>query len=148
MGKPKVAEANVSFLRRTEYISSSTPKRPEGGNARALLVQARKPARPAPDAAEDSPEAIKRKIDRSFELAELERKEPKRVKHPSKRHLKLVEAVPLLPDLDAFPDSGAYVTIKFLTNPVPSSGEYDRRLLSAMLRPVERTPSEEALRTT
>ncbi|KJZ72168.1 hypothetical protein HIM_08433 [Hirsutella minnesotensis 3608] len=145
LGKLKVAEANVSFLRRTEYISSSTPKRPESGNPRGLLVRARKPARPAPDAAADSPQAIKRKIDRGFEAAEFDLKDPKRVKHPSKKHLKLVEAMPLLPDLDAFPDSGAYVTIKFLTNPVPSSRDYDTRLLSGLFRPIDRTPAEEAL---
>ncbi|GJN68902.1 RNA polymerase II-associated, Paf1 [Purpureocillium lilacinum] len=145
LGKPKVAEANVSFLRRTEYISSSTPKRPEGNNARALLARARKPARPAPDAAADSPAAIKRKIDRSFEVAEADLKDTKRVKHPTKKNLKLVDAVPLLPDLDAFPDSGAYVTIKFLTNPITNATQYDTRLLSGLFRPIDRTPAEEAM---
>ncbi|PNY27894.1 RNA polymerase II-associated protein 1-like protein [Tolypocladium capitatum] len=145
LGKLKVAEANVSFLRRTEYISSSTTKRPESGNARVLLAKARKPPRPAPDAAADSPQAVKRKIDRGFEVAELDLKDAKRVRHPSKKHLKLVEAVPLLPDLDSFPDSGAYVTIKFLTNPVTGKTEYDDRLLSGLFRPLDRTAKEEAM---
>ncbi|KAK2590170.1 hypothetical protein QQS21_012150 [Conoideocrella luteorostrata] len=144
LGKLKVAEANVSFLRRTEYISSTTPKRYEGGNPRALLAKARKPARTAPDAAADSPQVIKRKIDRGFDIAQQDLKDAKRVKHPTKKHLKVVEAVPLLPDLDAFPDSGAYVTVKFLTNPVSSANEYDSRLPSGLFRPIERTESEEA----
>ncbi|KAG6013642.1 hypothetical protein E4U43_007179 [Claviceps pusilla] len=144
LGKPKVAEANVSFLRRTEYISSTTPKRLDASNPRALLPKAKRPPRPAPDAAADSPLAIKRKIDRSFDIARQDLKDVKRVKHPTKRHLKVVEAIPLLPDLDAFPDSGAYVTIKFLTNPVSSASEYDSRLLSGLFRPIERTESEEA----
>ncbi|KAG5922678.1 hypothetical protein E4U42_005402 [Claviceps africana] len=144
LGKPKVAEANVSFLRRTEYISSTTTKRLDASNPRALLPKAKRPARAAPDAAADSPLAIKRKIDRSFEIARQDLKDVKRVKHPTKKHLKVVEAVPLLPDLDAFPDSGAYVTIKFLTNPVSSANEYDTRLLSGLFRPIERTESEEA----
>ncbi|KAH7328463.1 RNA polymerase II-associated [Stachybotrys elegans] len=145
LGKPKVAEANVSFLRRTEYISSITPsKRSDPGNARALLAKAKKPIRRAPEAAADSPQVIKRKIDRGFEIAEADLKDPKRVKHPSKKNLKLVDARPFIPDLDAFPDSGAYVTIKFLNNPVPSSSKYDRRLLTGLFRPIERTPAEEA----
>lgn len=136
----------MSFLRRTEYISSSMPRRPDGAHhARGLLVRARRPARPAPDASADSPQAIKREIDRGFDAAAQDLADPKRVRHPAKKHLKLVEALPLLPDLDAFPDSGAYVTIKFLTNPVPSSREYDGRLLSGLFRPLDRTPAEEAL---
>jgi RNA polymerase II-associated factor 1 len=144
LGKPKVAEANVSFLRRTEYISSMVPKRYEGSSPRALLTRAKKPAQRAAPAA-DSPEVIKRKIDKSFDIAEQDLKDPKRIKHPSKKHLKLVNATPLLPDLDAFPDSGAYVTIKFLTNPIPGTGsKYDDRLSSSVFRPLDKTPEEEA----
>lgn len=139
LGKPKVAEANVSFLRRTEYISSSVTKRHE--MPRALLARHKK--RHIIEPAADSPHAIKRKIDKSFELAEQDLKDPKRIKHPSKRHLKLVDAAPLIPDLDAFPDSGAYVTIKFLTNPVTSSNVYDSRLSCSLFKPIDRTQAEE-----
>lgn len=119
------------------------PKAHKTSSPRALLTKSKRPSRP--DAAADSPEVIKRKIDRSFEIAEQDLKDPKRVKHPSKKHLKLVEAMPLLPDLDAFPDSGAYVTIKFLTNPMSlSSSKYDTRLLSGLFRPIDRTEAEEA----
>lgn len=119
------------------------PKTNVGKAPRALLAKARKPNQ-AP-AAVDSPQVIKRKIDRSFDVAETDLKDPKRVKHPSKKHLKLVEAVPLLPDLDAFPDSGAYVTIKFLTNPTPGTGsKYDSRLASSVFRPLDKTQEEEA----
>lgn len=86
---------------------------------------------------------IKRKIDRGFELAAEERKHYKRVKHPSKRNLELVDATPLLPDLESFPDSGAFVTIKFATAPVQMSTEYDKRLLASFFRPIDRTPAEE-----
>ncbi|PON28030.1 hypothetical protein TGAM01_v203167 [Trichoderma gamsii] len=143
LGKPKVAEANVSFLRRTEYISSLVPKRFEANHPRALLAKSRRPAK-RPEPAADSPQVIKRKIDKGFEIAEQDLKDPKRIKHPSKKHLKLVDALPLVPDLDAFPDSGAYVTIKFLTNPVSSSNEYDNRLRSGLFRPIDRTAAEEA----
>ncbi|KAF4121273.1 hypothetical protein GMORB2_2235 [Geosmithia morbida] len=146
LGKRKVAEANVSFLRRTEYISSLTSKRFESSNPRAMLTGVRKPARRSPERAADSPQVIKRKIDRSFELAgeELDERNRKRVRHPSRKDLELVEATPLLPDLEAFPDSGAFVTIKFGVNPVPKSGEYDRRLLTSLFKPIDRTEAEDA----
>lgn len=145
LGKRKAAESNVSFLRRTEYISSLTSKRVESSNPRALLNAARKPARRSPERAADSPQVIKRKIDRSFDLAEeeLEERNRKRVKHPSRKDLELVDAAPLLPDLQAFPDSGAFVTIKFGTNPVSNTAEYDKRLLSSLFKPIERTEAEE-----
>lgn len=149
LGKRKAAESSVSFLRRTEYISSLTTKRFESSNPRALLTGAgaRKPTRRSPERAADSPAAIKRKIERSFELAgeELDVRNRKRVRHPSRRDLELVDASPLLPDLHAFPDSGAFVTIKFGVNPVNKTrgGEYDRRLLTSLFKPIERTEAEE-----
>ena len=110
-----------------------------------MLAKNKKPVRRALEAAADSPQAIKRKIDQSFEFAERDLNDVKKLKHPTKKHLQLVEAVPLIPDLDAFPDSGAYVTIKFLTNPVQSGSEYDNRLLSGLFRPIDRTAAEEAV---
>ena len=144
MGKRKVAESNVSFLRRTEYISSLGTKRVEASSSpRALLNTTKKVVRRSPEPAADSPRVIKRKIERSFDLAEEELKNHKRVKHPTKKNLELVDATPLIPDLDAFPDSGAFVTIKFATNPVASSSEYDKRLLTSLFKPIERTEAEE-----
>lgn len=109
---------------------------------RALLPKAQK-RRHVVEAVADSPHAIKRKIDKGFEAAEADLKDPKRVKHPSKRHLKLMDAHPLIPDLDAFPDSGAYVIIQFLNNPVAGSSEYDSRLLSGLFKPIDRTQAED-----
>lgn len=143
LGKPKVAEANVSFLRRTEYISSlaSTSKDLNGGG-RVLLKKGPRP-RKAPEAAADSPEVIKRKIDKSFEVAEQYLRDPKRIKHPSRKNLTLVDSRPLLPDVEAMPDSGAYVSVKFLTNPVQSGSTYDTRLLKGIFRPTDRSQEEE-----
>ncbi|OAA67385.1 RNA polymerase II-associated, Paf1 [Cordyceps fumosorosea ARSEF 2679] len=148
LGKPKVAEANVSFLRRTEYISSLATKRFEGNSPRALLMKAKRPVPRQAEAAANAPQTIKRKIERSFDVAEEELKDPKRIRHPTKKHLKAVEVTPLLPDLDAFPDSGAYVTIKFLTNPMAGGGggsgsKFDARLLSSLFRPIDKTENEE-----
>lgn len=118
-------------------------KQLKGAAPRAFINPKKKPARRSPEPGADTPAGIKRKIDRSFEFAEQERKDYKRVKHPSKKNLSLVDASPLVPDLDAFPDSGAFITIKFSNNPVPSSTEYDKRLLNSIFRPMERTSAEE-----
>ena len=108
-----------------------------------MLIKNKKVQRRATEVAADSPQNIKRKIDIGFSIAETEMKDKKRLKHPSRKGLTLVDAAPLLPDLDAFPDSGAYVTIKFLTNPVQSGSHYDNRLLSGIFRPIDRTEQEE-----
>ncbi|KAI0911478.1 RNA polymerase II-associated [Ustulina deusta] len=138
LGKPKPADSAVSFLRRTEYISSVTAKsKHEAGPLRSLNPTAlRRPAkRPSPEPDKDSPAYVKRKIDQSFSAAAANLKDKSRVRHPTKRHLKLVDSYPMVPDLEAFPDYGGYFTIKFTNNPVPASGFYDKRLLNAVIKP-------------
>lgn len=148
LGKPKAGDAAVSFLRRTEYISSATTSsRPstniflnKPGASTTKRPQKRR-ASPEPD--RGSPAWIKRRIEKSFEIAAANLADPSRVKHPTKRGLKVVEAIPLLPDLEAFPDSGSYVTVKFQTNPVSTDSRYDTRLLSGIFKPIERSVAEE-----
>lgn len=146
LGKPKIGGGDVSFLRRTEYISSgmSRPKdniflKPSSGN---IKRPEKRKASPEPD--KGTPAWIKRRIEKSFEVAGANLADRTRVKHPSKRNVKLVDAYPMLPDLEAFPDSGAYVTVKFQTNPVGSSDWYDTRLMSGIFKPIERSAAEEA----
>ncbi|KAK1989955.1 hypothetical protein LX36DRAFT_754448 [Colletotrichum falcatum] len=137
------ADASVSFLRRTEYISSVAPRKSgvaAGAFINPKIKRAEKRRSPEPD--KDSPAAIRRKIEKSFESAERFLSNPSRHRHPSKPHVHLTSSYPLLPDHDAFPDSGAYVTVKLLTNPVASANKYDRRLLSGLLRPLDRSPEE------
>ncbi|KAK4241680.1 hypothetical protein C8A03DRAFT_30121 [Achaetomium macrosporum] len=153
LGKPKIGDTAVSFLRRTEYISSVSsvqPKprpsdhgflKPSSGNA--VKRPEKRKASPEPD--KGTPTWIKRRIEKSFEIAAANLADRSRVKHPSKRNLKVVDAFPVLPDLEAFPDSGAYVTVKFTTNPVNKSDSYDTRLLSGIFKPIERTAAEDQL---
>ncbi|AEO69479.1 uncharacterized protein THITE_2119942, partial [Thermothielavioides terrestris NRRL 8126] len=150
LGKPKIGDTAVSFLRRTEYISSgqARPKptdhlflKPSSGNA--VKRPEKRKVSPEPD--RGTPAWIKRRIEKSFEAAAAQLADRTRVKHPSKRNVKVVDAFPVLPDLEAFPDSGAYVTVKFSTNPVSSSDSYDTRLLSGIFKPIERTAAEEQL---
>jgi RNA polymerase II-associated factor 1 len=151
LGKPKVSETSVSFLRRTEYISSVQASRKNessvfmkpGTGLPQRRPEKRKASAAEPELDKDSPAYIKRKIERGFEHAAASLRDRSRIKHPSKRNVRLVDAYPMLPDLDAFPDSGAYVTVKFATNPVAASNVYDKRLLTGMFRPIARTQKEE-----
>jgi RNA polymerase II-associated factor 1 len=92
----------------------------------------------------ESPEYIKTQTENSFQIAANYLKNPTQVRHPTKRNVKLLDANPLLPDLDSFPDAGGYVTIKFMTNPVPPSTTYDIRLENSLLKPMDVTEEEEA----
>ncbi|KAF7955394.1 uncharacterized protein EAE97_000653 [Botrytis byssoidea] len=145
LGKPKFSDTGVSFLRRTEYISSgfTSKARMEGTTSAKALVDTRKP-KPIQNlpADRESPAYIKAQVEKGFETAATNLKDRTRVRHPTKRNVQLVDAVPLIPDLDAFPDAGGYVLLKFLTNPVPPSSTYDARVESSVLRPADPTEAE------
>jgi RNA polymerase II-associated factor 1 len=147
LGKPKFSDSGVSFLRRTEYISSYTSKsRFESTTSRSLIKNTgSRKERSRIDVDKESPEYIRGEVENSFQIAaqNLDPKNRNLVRHPSKRNLKLLDAYPLLPDLDAFPDAGGYVTVKFLTNPVPPSSTYDTRLEGSLLKPIEVTEEEQ-----
>lgn len=144
LGKPKFSDSGVSFLRRTEYISSYQSKsRFDSTTSKSLIdktgVRAKKSTY---NLDKESPEYIRSQIEKGFEVADSYVKDPTRVRHPTKPNVKLLEANPLLPDLDAFTDAGGYITIKFLTNPVPPSSTYDIRLEHSILRPIHPTEEE------
>jgi RNA polymerase II-associated factor 1 len=145
LGKPKFSDSGVSFLRRTEYISSYTSKsRFESTTSRSLIDNTgHRFKRPPTNVDKESPEFIKNQVEKSFEVAADNLKGTKTIRHPSNPNLKLQASYPLLPDLDAFTDAGGYITIKFLTNPVPPSSTYDVRLEHSLLRPVPPTEEEQ-----
>jgi RNA polymerase II-associated factor 1 len=145
LGKPKFSDTGVSVLRRTEYISSHTSKsRFDSTTSKSLIGNTgNRIKRPPTNIDKESPEYIKSQVEKSFQAAASNLKEGKSIRHPSNRNLKLVDSYPLVPDLDAFPDAGGYITIKFLTNPVPPSSTYDIRLENSLLRPVPPTEEEQ-----
>ncbi len=146
LGKPKSSDSGVSFLRRTEYISSHTSRsRIDSTTAKGMISNTGPRAKKLPvNLDKESPEYIKQQVDRGFQTAALNLMDPTRVKHPYKRNVRLIESFPILPDLSAFPDAGGYVSVKFQTNPVPPGNVYDIRLDSGLLRPLQ--PSDEKLR--
>lgn len=154
LGKPQVSGSSVSFLRRTEYISNANttnkvspfhrqPSRTNSANQRPVK-------RKSPEPEAGTPAHIKRKIEKSFEAAQENLKDRSRVRHPTKapvgknKGLKVVDAYSVLPDLDAFPDSGTYVTYKFAHPPQAYSKDgYDKRLQTSILKYIGRTAEEE-----
>lgn len=154
LGKPQVSGTSVSFLRRTEYISNAnttnkvSPFHRQPSRSNSSMQRTLKRKSPEPEAG--TPAHIKRKIDKSFEAAQESLKDKSRIRHPTKaavgknKGLKVVEAYSILPDLDAFPDSGTYVTYKFAHPPQAGSKDgYDKRLQTSLLKYIGRTAEEE-----
>lgn len=150
LGKPKFADASISFLRRTEYISSHTSKsRFESTTSKSLISNTGTRTRKVASTLDkESPSAIKAAIEDSFKIAANSLKNKHAIQHPNpnKRNLKVLEAYPLLPDDKASTDAGGFCEVKFFTNPVPPSLSYDARLEVALLKPLEQTEAEEALK--
>ena len=61
----------------------------------------------------------------------------KNPKHPSKPDVKLLDAYPLKPDLNAVTDSGAFVITKFTGNPSASTEKRDTRMDVGIVYPRE-----------
>lgn len=159
LGKPKFAPASVSFLRRTEYISSEQGRSRIESN-RTLAKSAIKKRKPV-DASKDDPVNVLRSTLKGFDIAHPEDayKGPDNAsdirgdaptaaeidawnnpKHPSNPGLTLVDSYPLIPDLDAFTDAAGYVVAKFATAPTQATDSYDSRMEVGLLHPLELDP--------
>ncbi|KAI5201161.1 Paf1-domain-containing protein [Aureobasidium subglaciale] len=160
LGKPTAMNSGVSFLRRTEYISSNAAavQRFESSTSKDLLRVRNDPKRRKTQALNrDDPINIIRSLVKGFDLAypedaytgqdsstnirgapitEADRSAWNKPKHPTNPNLTLLDAYPLLPDMDALPLTGDYQIVKFSTNPVATSDSYDQRLDTAVLRPL------------
>lgn len=160
LGKPASMSQGVSFLRRTEYISSDVSRARVDGTPRGSKQIPRK--RKAAEAErDDDPVRMLRGIYKGFDVAyphdaysgpdagdkirgdavtDEDLSAWQRPRHPTNPDLTPLETYPILPDLDGFPDSGNYYVIKFATNPVAPSDTYDSRLDVTILRPMEPFP--------
>lgn len=160
LGKPTAMNSGVSFLRRTEYISStaSAVQRFESSTSKDLLRVRNDPKRRKKQTVDrDDPINIIRSLAKGFDIAyphdaytgpdsetnirgaqitEGDIQAWKKPKHPTKPEVTLLDSYPLLPDMDALPMTGDYSIVKFSTNPVATAEEYDHRLDVAILRPI------------
>ncbi|KAJ5604664.1 RNA polymerase II-associated Paf1 [Penicillium lagena] len=150
---PAPKNANVSFLRRTQHISTERGV-PEGQGS---AVKARAPSLKKGKTSVDDPKHIKKYIQKGFDIAYPKSKHTgedteSRIRglpptknevdawanpvHPDNPKLKPLGIYPVLPDLQGFPDPGGYVQFKFDKAPVAGvSGKRDKRMEVALLHP-------------
>lgn len=157
LGKANNNATGITFLRRTEYVTSSTTggSKFESSNSSNTMRLRRK--RKTAETSLDDPIHIARHILKGFNVAypadayngqdsienlkaaestAEERLAWNKPKHPRNPNLKLLDSYPLLPDWDATPDTGAYMVFKFTAPPVnnPLDRAYDTRLDVSLLR--------------
>lgn len=154
LGTPASMNQNVSFLRRTEYISSTQGAQTFQSSTSKELLKAKR--RKTPNVARDDPINIIRNLVKGFDIAyprdvytgadsqtdirgadvtDIDRKAWRNPRHPQKPDVTLLDSYPLLPDLEALPTTGDFQITKFITNPVATANSYDERLDVAILRP-------------
>lgn len=151
---PAPKNTNVSFLRRTQYISAAT-RVPD--NLKAVPSRVKPRAQEKTKISRDDPIYVKKYIQKGFDIAYPQSKHTgedmaSKIKghvsskdevdawahpvHPSNPKLKPVGFYPLLPDLQGFPDPGGYVQFKFDKAPFQAvSGKRDERMDVAILLP-------------
>ena len=162
LGKPNSATSGASFLRRTEYITAIQAGLRYESSTSKELVRPRNTVRKAQrsDANKDDPLFILRATIKGFDLAypddaytgpdsstavrgaditPTEREAWANPVHPTRPVVTLLDSYPILPDLEGLPDTGSYVVMKFITNPVAASDRYDERLDVGLLRPMDQS---------
>ena len=152
---PAPKTSNVSFLRRTQYITATT-RAPD--NPRATPAKVKPRAQGETKMSRDDPTYVKKYLQKGFDIAYPQSKHtgddtPSAIKglaaskdevdawahpvHPTNPKLKPVGFYPMLPDLQGFPDPGGYVQFKFDKAPVgpAAAGKRDDRMDVAILHP-------------
>ncbi|EXJ90568.1 hypothetical protein A1O1_03671 [Capronia coronata CBS 617.96] len=150
--KSQGAKSNVSFLRKTQYMTSTQMARATTDPFVRATPKARKISETnkmvPPPVSRDDPENIKRHIQKGFDLAypdsvpfnppearanpitPQERDAWRNPVHPDNPRLQPVEFYPVLPDLDAVTDmAGNWQALKFEKPPLPPHhGRRDERI--------------------
>ncbi|RAH74560.1 uncharacterized protein BO66DRAFT_364850 [Aspergillus aculeatinus CBS 121060] len=150
---PAPKNTNVSFLRRTQYISAGL-RAPDSPKVTTVRTKSRSLDK---GRSQDDPIYIKKYIQKGFDIAypnskhvvedtassikghtatKLELDAWAHPVHPDNPKLKPVGFFPLLPDLQGFPDPGGFVQFKFDKTPIQEiSNKRDKRMDVAILHP-------------
>ncbi|KAM0703303.1 hypothetical protein Q7P35_009241 [Cladosporium inversicolor] len=141
LGKPASALEQVSFLRRTEYAASSSPQMFASGSSKDILRK-NDQKRVTKAREKEDPINILKNIVKGFDIAYPQ---DAYTGEDSAENIRatLLDSYPLLPDLEAIPQMGSYMVMKFTTNPVATTDQYDTRLDTAIFRP-SADPDKEA----
>ena len=147
----------MSFLRRTQYTAEERNRIAPGDTRNPKNTGKRRKTEPS----KEDPMTILRSTIKGFDVANPESayKGPdtqdnirglpptlaeleawKTPKHPSQPHLKVLDTYPILPDLEAMPDSGGYTMIRMGGQPTDKIDGPDIRLETALLRALEPPP--------
>ncbi|KAI5285964.1 hypothetical protein KEM52_002202 [Ascosphaera acerosa] len=153
---PAPKNANVSFLRRTQYITPTGAKMLGANSSLVTKGPAAAPAKRKP--ARDDPLYIKKYIMKGFDIAHPESQHMQadsetnirglpateseiaawtNPKHPTNPRARPIGFFPVLPDLTGFNDTSGYVQLKFEKPPVPpvAGGASDDRMDVAIVVP-------------
>ncbi|OXV08608.1 hypothetical protein Egran_03622 [Elaphomyces granulatus] len=167
---PAPKNANVSFLRRTQYISAGTRGTE---NVKTASIKSKTWSQPEKSkVTHDDPTYVKKYLTKGFDIAyptskhtgedtatKIKGHTPTKTEldawahpvHPENPKLKPVGFYPVLPDLQGFPDPGGFVQFKFDKAPVSGiAGRRDERMDIAILlpsTPEERIHQEHAAKT-
>ncbi|KAI4249209.1 MAG: hypothetical protein L6R40_000667 [Gallowayella cf. fulva] len=158
LGKPKYQGGGISFLRRTEYISSDTARARSEAAPKSTPKPATPKLRKPVDTSKDDPINVLRAAVKGFDIANPEDAylgpdtndnikglEPtpaeleawRNPKHPLKGNLKPIDFYPILPDFEADTDTGSYIVAKFSANPTQVVDKRDTRMDVGVLRPID-----------
>ncbi|KAL8819848.1 MAG: hypothetical protein Q9223_001798 [Gallowayella weberi] len=158
LGKPKYQGGGISFLRRTEYISSDTARARSEAAPKSTPKPANSKLRKPVDTSKDDPINVLRAAVKGFDIAHPEDAylgndttdnikglEPtpaeleawRNPRHPQKSNLKPLDFYPILPDHSADTDTGSYILAKFSANPTQVADKRDMRVDVGILRPID-----------
>lgn len=162
LGKPTTRTptggSNVSFLRRTEYISAEQSRSSFKSTTSMQLVSIPNKNRRSQLRPEDSdPVRILAAVMKGFDVANPTddpnqfaagdkaaanaERNWKELKHPNKPGVKALETFPLLPHLEGASDTGGYMVFKFQNAPTDeeANGHRDVRVDMSLFQPVDVT---------
>lgn len=160
LGKPAHMTNGVSFMRRTEYIASDSNRaKPDSSSLFRSKSNTTPRKRKASEIErDDDPVRMLRGTYKGFDVAyphDAYRGPDTQEKlrgdavtkddedawnnpvHPTKADAVPLDTYPILPDLEALPDSGGFFVIRFNTNPSARHDAYDKRIDVAVMEPKE-----------
>ncbi|CAI5758089.1 unnamed protein product [Candida verbasci] len=136
VGKINKAEPGVAFLRRTEYISEKPTTSSQSLHDEELKVNEKLSKS---NENKLDPDSQLEAVENTFTIAEDIYKDLSKVKHPKRKHLKAVNAWPLLPDTSMLDSS--FMTLKFMGS-ASLQNQNKKTIDSSIFRPIKSEDGE------
>jgi RNA polymerase II-associated factor 1 len=81
---------------------------------------------------------------RGAEISRAERDAWNNPRHPTNPSLTVLDTYPILPDIEALPDTGSFMVVKYNSNPSHTSDSYDPKLDYILLQPRDSSQEQQA----